>query len=65
MFYMQHLSGSYGNCILVLTLICPLPSNLEQFCTFKQIALNFMLHPPHTTPLSLRAPIIHSNLPLI
>ena len=55
----------YGNCILVLTLTCPSLSNLEEFCPFKQIALSFMLYPPHTAPLSLRSQILHSNLSLI
>ena len=55
----------YGNFILVLTLTCPSPSNLEQFCAFKQIALSFMLFPPDTAPLSVRAQIWRCKLPFI
>ena len=51
------------NCVLVLPLTCPLVSTLEQFWTFKQIVLSFMLYPSHTAPLSVTAQILHSNLP--
>ena len=62
---MQHLNVSIWKLYFGINLTCPSPSNLEQFYTFKQTALSFMLSPPHTAPLSLRAQILHSNLPLI
>ena len=50
------------NYVLVLPLTCPPVSTWEQFWAFKQIVLSFMLYPSHTTPLSITAQILHSNL---
>ena len=49
----------------VLPLIYPPGSNLKHFSTFKQFVPGFMEDPSHTAPLSVRAQILQSKLPLI
>ena len=50
------------NYVLVLLLTCQPVSTLEQSLNLKQIVLSFMLYPSLTTPLSITAQTLHTNL---